>query len=71
MLGSRYNKYIIFLGFNIGYQTEVDLLFNDVPHDLHEKLLIGSLADFTAEEIINLPTSLIYFLPVSKLNVLI
>uniref|UniRef100_A0A2S2NSI1 Otoancorin n=1 Tax=Schizaphis graminum TaxID=13262 RepID=A0A2S2NSI1_SCHGA len=53
-----------------GYQTEVDLLFNDVPHDLHEKLLIGSLADFTAEEIINLPTSLIYFLPINKLAVL-
>jgi len=61
------------LDFNIGYQTELDLLFNDFPHDLHKKLLIGSLADLTAEEIINLPTSFIYFLPVSKLklNVLI
>lgn len=53
-----------------GYQTELDLLFNDVPHDLHKKLLIGSLADLTAEEIINLPTSLIYFLPINKLAVL-
>lgn len=61
------------MDFIIGYQTELDFLFNDVPHDLHKKLLIGSLADFTVEEIINLPTSLIYFLPVSKLklNVLI
>ncbi|KAF0770310.1 Uncharacterized protein FWK35_00000802 [Aphis craccivora] len=53
-----------------GYQTELDFLFNDVPHDLHKKLLIGSLADFTVEEIINLPTSLIYFLPINKLAVL-
>lgn len=64
-------KNIIFLDFNKGYQTELDLLFNDVPHDLRQKLLLRSLADFTSEEIIKLPTSLIYFLPVSKLNVFI
>ncbi|XP_025197043.1 uncharacterized protein LOC112595869 [Melanaphis sacchari] len=52
------------------YQTEIDLLFNDVPHNLHEKLLTGSLADFTVEEITNLPTSLLYFLPINKLAVL-
>lgn len=64
-------KNIVFLDFNIGYQTELDLLFNDVPHDLRQKLLLRSLADFTSEEIIKLPTSLIYFLPVSKLNLFI
>ncbi|XP_022161558.1 uncharacterized protein LOC111027479 [Myzus persicae] len=53
-----------------GYQTELDLLFNDVPHDLHEKLLLRSLANFTSEEIIKLPTTLIYFLPINKLAVL-
>ncbi|XP_060861457.1 uncharacterized protein LOC132938560 [Metopolophium dirhodum] len=53
-----------------GYQTELDLLFNDVPHDLRQKLLLRSLADFTSEEIIKLPTSFIYFLPINKLAVL-
>lgn len=56
------------MDFNIGYQAELDLLLNDVPCDLRQKLLLRSLADFTSEEIIKLPISLIYFLPVSKLN---
>ena len=70
---NRCNKNIVFLDFKIGYQnqTELDLLFSDVPHDLREKLLHKSLVDFTSEEIIRLPTSLIYFLPVSKFNVFI
>jgi len=56
---------------NIGYQTELDLLFNDVPHDLRKKLFLRSLADFTSEEIIKLPTTLLYFLPVSKYTIYI
>jgi len=56
---------------NIGYQTELDLLIKDVPHDLREKLILRSLADLTSEEIIRLPTTLLYFLPVSKYTIFI
>lgn len=71
IIGDNIMKYNVFFELNIEYQTELELLFNDVPYDLHKKLLLGHLVDFTTEEIIKLPTSLLYFLPVSKLNIFI
>lgn len=52
---------------NIGYQSELHLLFDDVPHELHNKLYFGSIANLTASEIVKLPTNLLYFIPVSYL----
>lgn len=52
----------------VEFQNELDAIFNNVPLQLGEKLIIGSLADLTADEINKLPTNLLYFLPVIQLN---
>ncbi|VVC44291.1 Hypothetical protein CINCED_3A001515 [Cinara cedri] len=53
-----------------GYPADLNLIFNDCSPELCDKLLIGSLANFSIEDIIKLPTNLIYFLPKNKLDIL-
>jgi len=53
----------------IEYQSELNILFDNIPHEIHKKLLIGSLTNLTIDEISKLPKNLLYILPVSKFNI--
>lgn len=66
-----YQKIFLFLSEIIEHQIELGAIFKDVPCELVKKLSVGSLANFTIDEIIELPTNLLYFLSVCKFRIML